>query len=215
MNERRPAMHQPILRLGVLACLSVAVAMALAASAVAPARAAADPRFTPCVLPDGLDPYVPGGTNMQAFFGVSTSIVTSWCPVIKAGARWTVIASAVSAKTYEAIPPGYQPGSARPLDDLRARLVGVRIYVDEETPEAFTVEWANGPNLWVGDYGPYDLASPITLGTVRPLPIGRHTERVAYVMSAMECDGTSADPSLSCIPAGETSFNTVHFTVVP
>jgi hypothetical protein len=208
-------MNHSMLRLGALVVLSVALAVSLAASAVAPARASADPRFTPCVIPAGLDPYVPGGTSMQAFFGVSTSIVTSWCPVIKAGARWTVIAAAFSAKTYEAIPPGYQPGGASPLSDLRARLVGVKIFVDEGTPQQFTVEWANSPQLWVGDWGPFDLASPITLGTVRPLAVGSHTERVAYVMREAACDGTSSDPSLSCIPAGETSFNTVHFTVVP
>ncbi|MFL5912196.1 MAG: hypothetical protein ACJ768_16670 [Gaiellaceae bacterium] len=208
-------MNQHMLRLGRLVGLSVALAMVLAASTVAPARAAADPRFAPCVLPGGLDPFVPGGTVVQQFFGVSTSIVASFCPVIKAGARWTVIAAAFSAKTYEAFPAGYEPGSARPLDDFRARFVGVKIYVDEGTPQAFTVEWANSPKLWAGDWGPYDLASPITLGTVRPLSVGAHSERVAYVMSEMACDGTSAETDLSCIPAGETSFPTVHFTVVP
>jgi hypothetical protein len=208
-------MSHHMFRLGRFAGLSVALAMALAASAVAPARASADPRFTPCVLPDGADPYVPGGTILQEFFGVSTSIVTSFCPVIKAGARWTVIAAAFFAKTYEAIPPGYEPGSATPLGDFRARFVGIRIFVDEGTPQGFTLEWPNSPKLWVGDWGPYDMATPITLGTVRPLPVGAHSERVAYVMSEMACDGTSADPALSCIPAGETSFATVHFTVVP
>ena len=208
-------MNHHMLRLAKLAGLSAALAMALAASAVAPAQASADPRVTPCVLPDGLDPYVPGGITLQAFYGVSTSIVTSFCPTIKAGARWTVVAAAYSAKTYEAIPAGYQPVSATPLGDFRARFVGVRIYVDEGTPHEFTVEWPNSPKLWVGDYGPYDLASPITLGTVQPLSVGAHSERVSYVMSEMACDGISADPALSCIPAGETSFSTVHFTVVP
>jgi hypothetical protein len=208
-------MNHHMLGLGKLAGLSVALAMALAAGAVAPAQASAGPRVTPCVLPDGLDPYVPGGTILQDFYGVSTSIVTSFCPEIKAGAPWTVVAASYFAKTWEAIPAGYEPVSATPLGDFRARFVGVRIVVDEGTPEEFTVEWPNSPKLWVGDYGPYDLASPITLGTVRPLSVGVHSERVSYVMSEMACDGLSADPALSCIPAGETSFRTVHFTVVP
>jgi hypothetical protein len=204
-----------MLRLGRLAGLSVALAMTLAASTVAPAQASADPRVTPCVLPNGLDPYVSGGTILQEFYGVSTSIVTGFCPVIKAGAPSTVVAAAYFAKSWEAIPAGYTPVSATPLGDFRARFVGVRIVVDEGTRQEFTVEWANSPKLWVGDYGPYDLASPITLGTVRPLSVGVHSERVVYVMSGMACDGISADPDLSCIPAGETSFRTVHFTVVP
>ena len=208
-------MSNHMLRLGKLAGLSVALAMGLTAGTVASAQASAAPRVTPCVLPDGLDPYVPGGTVLQDFYGVSTSIVSSFCPTIKAGARWTVVAFAYFAKTWEAIPPGYTPVSATPLGDFRARFVGVRIYVDEGTPQAFTVQWPNSPKLFVGTWGPYDIASSITLGTVRPLSVGLHSERVAYVMSGMACDGTSADPDLSCIPPGEASFNTRYFTVVP
>ena len=208
-------MNHHMLRLARLAGLSVALAMALAAGAVAPAQAGAGPRVTPCVLPDGLDPYVPGGTVLQDFYGVSASIVTGFCPTIKAGARWTVVAAAYFAETWEAIPPGYTPVSATPVGDFRARFVGIKIVVDEGTPHEFTVEWANSPKLWVGDYGPYVLANPITLGTVRPLSVGVHSERVVYVMSGVVCDGLTTDPDLSCIPPGETSFNTRYFTVVP
>jgi hypothetical protein len=208
-------MNHLMLRLAKLVGLSAALAMALAAGAVAPAQAAAKPRVTPCVLPDGADPYVPGGTVLQDFYGVSASILTGFCPTIKAGARWTVVAAAYFAKTWEAFPPGYTPVSATPLGDFRARFVGIKIVVDEGARQEFTVEWPNSPKLWVGDYGPYVLASAITLGTVRPLSVGVHSERVVYVMSGMACDGTSADPDLSCIPAGETSFNTRYFTVVP
>jgi len=204
-----------MLRLGRLAGLSVALAVALAASALAPAQASANQRFTPCILP-GIDPYVPAGTVLQDFYGVSTSIVSSFCPVIKAGARWTVIDAVFFAKTYEAFPAGYEPRHAKPIDDFRDRLVGIKLVVDEGTADEFTVFWPNSQKLWVGDWGPYDLASPITLGTARPLPVGAHSERSIYVMSEMACDGTSDVSDLSCIPAGETSlYPTRHFTVVP
>jgi len=183
---------------------SVVVGGAAAPALATPAKSA---RYTPCIYPDG--------TNIQEKYGVTVSLVLPLCPEIKAGAAWAVGIGWYSAKTWEQMPAGYVPTSATPLDDFRANFVSARWVIDEGTPQQFTVDWANGPRLWIGSDGTYDIANAMTLGTIRPLPVGAHTVRRSLVLSALTCDGMSEDPSVSCLPAGEAVADTLSFRVVP
>lgn len=185
----------------------VAALAALLGMVVAQPAAAQTPRNTPCIQPDGVDSV--------DRFGLSVSAVLPWCREIKSGAQWATGVGWVVAKTWEAMPAGYEPAGTTPLDDFKAKFVSFRVYVDEGTPHAFMVEWPNSPDLWVGTLGSLDLIAPITLGTIRPLSLGSHTARRAYVFSATQCDGTSSDPALSCAPAGEFDVGTITFTVIP
>lgn len=188
------------------AALAAALAAMLATVLAQPA-AAENPRTTPCIQADGVD--------SRDRFGLSVSAVLPWCREIKSGARWATGVGWLVASTWEAMPVGYEPVGTTPLDDFKAKFASFRVYVDEGTPDAFMVEWPNGPDLWVGALGPFDLIAPITLGTIRPLSVGDHTARRAFVFSAMSCDGFSSDPDLSCVPAGEFDAGTIGFTVVP
>lgn len=192
-------------------------AVVLAGSAVPAAAApasAAGPRVTPCV-----NPYA--GFVIQDAVGISAAVVSPGCDEIKSGARWTVPVTWYAAQSWQGVPPGYEPVSATPLDDFKAHFVGLKLVIDGGTRSEFTVEWPNGPRLWTGVYREtgsptvWDAASPITLGTVRPLSVGRHTVGESLLLSATTCDGTSGNPDFSCAPAGELFAGTVEFRVVP
>jgi len=185
----------------------VAAVAALLGIVVAQPAAAESPRNTPCIQGDGVDSRVR--------FGLSVSAVLPWCTKVKSGAKWATGVGWLVAKTWEAMPVGYEPAGTTPLDDFKAKFESFRVYVDEGTPHEFMVEWPNGPKLWVGTFGPFDLIAPITLGTIRPLSVGSHTARRAFVFNATTCDGISSDPEVSCVPAGEFDAGTIAFTVAP
>lgn len=116
------------------------------------------------------------------------------------------------------MPDGYVPAGATPLEDFVAKFVAIRYVVDEGTPHEFTVEFANGPLLWTGDHAinqDIALATPMTLGAIRPLSVGPHTVRTFWIMSDMQCDGWSAVVAESCFPAaGPYDGGTDSFEVV-
>lgn len=148
----------------------------------------------------------------------------SQCLKIKSGARWSVPIGFYVAKTWEQIPPNYNP-LPTPLEELLADTTKVRLVVDEGTTHEFTVEWTNIQDSYVGDWNTFYAGTPDdqptwllvnmgTIGAIRPLPVGVHTVKPVWVVSHLSCDGTSADPN-SCAPIGDYEFDTITFTVVP
>lgn len=193
-----------------LASLIAATTLALAGAAGVQAAPADSQRTEHCVAPNGVD--------MNAYLDLSAAIVAPFCPEIKAGAWWVRARFYASAKTWEQMPEGYVPAGATPRDDFVAKFLAIRYVVDEGMPDEFTVEFANGPLLWTGDHATdpdIALATPMTLGAMRPLSVGTHTVREFWIMSDMQCDGWSAVIEESCFPgAGPFDLGTFSFEVV-
>ena len=195
------------LRARWITAVALGAMVALSASTTA---SASSPRTEHCVAPNGVD--------MNAYLDLSAAIVAPFCPEIKAGAWWVRARFYASATTWEQMPEGYVPAGSTPREDFVAKFLAVRYVVDEGTPDEFTVEFANGPRLWTGDHATdpdIALATPMTLGAIRPLSVGPHTVRDVWIMSDMQCDGWSAVVEESCIPgAGPYDLGTISFEVV-
>lgn len=193
-----------------LASLIAAATLVLAGVAGVEAAAADSTRTEHCVAPNGVD--------MNAYLDLSAAVVAPFCPQIKAGDWWVRAHFYTAAKTWEQMPDGYVPAGATPLEDFVAKFVAIRYVVDEGTPHEFTVEFANGPLLWTGDHATNPdiaLATPMTLGAIRPLSAGPHTVRTFWIMSDIQCDGWSAVVEESCFPgAGPFDSGTISFEVV-
>jgi hypothetical protein len=193
-------------RLRSLGVATVVGALLVVAGTAAPAAAATNPRVKPCISSDGM--------NFQETLGISWALVQPGCREIQSGATWGTAYGWYAAKTWEQVPVGYVPSGSTPIADFEAHLISARLVIDQGTRQEFTVEWRNGPALWVGEDGGYAVASVGTLGTIRPLSVGAHTVRRLMALSAMTCDGLSSDPDLSCSPAGEIDLGTLTFKVV-
>ena len=199
-------------RAGVAAaCLVVIAALFMAPSA------SASPRVKPCIWPDT-------STNLQQYFDVSVSLVVPGaCSTVKTGSPWATPSVFYLARTWEQVPPGYQPVGATPLAELEADVTEVRFIVDEGTPQQFTVTRTGSQiHFQVEDWQEVYPDDPdwllVDIGThvaMRPLPPGTHTVRGQFVVSRQACDGTSSDPDLSCLPPGVFDYpGTRTFTVV-
>jgi hypothetical protein len=152
--------------------------------------------------------------SLRQTLGVSWALVQPESRDIDSGATWGTSYAWYAAKTWKQVPVGYVPSGSTPIADFEAHLVSARLVIDAGTRKEFTVEWANGPDLWVGEDGDYAVASVATLGTIHPLSVGTHTVKRLMVLSALTCDGISSDPNLSCAPAGEIDFGSLSFKVV-
>jgi hypothetical protein len=198
-----------LLRTAVAGCAVVGTVVV----ATQPASAESS-RVPHCIAPAGRD--VPAGTDLNVLFGETAVIASNYygCSTVPAGSTWTVITGFYFAKSWQQVPSGYVPSGATPLQDFVSKFVGMRITVDQGTPNEFSTLFRSGPNLWtgnlsgydpyIGDYGQYDWAQPMTIMAMRPLSAGRHTVTKSVIMSAQQCDGNDSDPALSCLPAGET-----------
>ena len=202
-----------------------AMAVLVGTFAVANQSATAEsPRMQHCVAPDGVD--VPAGTDLNALFGESATIVSHFygCDTARTGSPWTAILGFYFAKSWLQIPPGYVPAAATPREDFLTKLVAFRFVVDQGTPQEFSAVFPMGPKIWIGDingfdpsigdYSQYDWVQGMTLVTMRPLSAGLHTVQKFVILSDVQCDGNFSDYNLSCLPAGETQIGGGQFSWV-
>jgi hypothetical protein len=186
----------------VVAALTVALS-------VGASTAFAAERTEHCVAPNGID--------INANLDISAAVVAPFCPEIKAGDRWVPAQFWTHAKTWEQMPDGFIPANATPLEDFVEKFVAIRYVVDQGTSHEFAVEFANGPSLWTDEHPlnpDIDLASAMTLGTIRPLSVGPHTVTSFWTFSDVHCDGFSSVFEESCVPAGVFDGGTASFVVV-
>lgn len=153
-----------------------------------------------CVHPSGLD--------LNSLYGISEQIVTRFCPEVLAGEQWTAPGAPWQMNTsFESVPNGFVPAGATPLDDFRAKFVGVKYVIDPGTPQEQTAEFQTGPGLFTGTLDGFPIVSGGTLSIHRPLNIGDHVIQVFWVMNAEHCDGFGAGEE-NLLPAGEVPYVT-------
>jgi hypothetical protein len=194
------------LRGAVVAVTALAAACVLVTSAGG-AAAADRKEGNHCISPEGVD--------LNEFFGVSAQIVSSFCNEIGSGQQWTMSLSWSTNHTFAAVPEGFVPAGATPLEDFLAKFSGVKYVIDPGTEQSKTTVFQNTGNLFIGTFNGFPRVSPVTLGTLKPLPVGEHTVEVYWELSAMHCDGLGTVIEENCIPAGESKRNTVAFEVRP
>ena len=192
------------LRRGVIVTLGVLVAcLGLGASG-----SSAAPRLvTPCITPTGLD--------LNEFYGVSEAIITPFCTEVESGRRWTVSNRWFMAPTFEAVPDGFEPAGATPIEDFVAKFIGVKYVVDPGTSRERTYVRGNVDDLIILDDGVEVIAITVALGGLNPSSVGDHIVDSYLLFSALHCDGLAAVVEENCLPAGETFFSSMQFTVTP
>jgi hypothetical protein len=147
------------------------------------------------------------GVDLNEFFDISAQIVTSFCREVGSGEQWTVGGPWFMAPTFESTPPGFESAGDTPLEDFVAKFSGIKYVIDPGSKHQETVVFPNDESLFVdADFNGFAFVSPVTLGLLKPEPVGEHVVGVYWIFSAMHCDGIDDDPIANCLPAGETLF---------
>jgi hypothetical protein len=160
-----------------------------------------------CIAPDGAD--------LNVIYGVSAQIVTGFCSQVELGERWVAPGAPWSMNdTFKLVPRDFVPAGATPLDDFRAKFQGVKFVIDPGTAQEKTVVFSNTDDLFIGSGSQFpgtpenwDVVSPVTMGTLSPLPAGPHVVDVYWLFSAMHCDGLGKKITSNCLTAGEYPYN--------
>lgn len=164
--------------------------------------------------------------DLNEIYGISHQIVTRFCTEVGSGEKWiTPGAPWIMNDSFEFVPDEFEPaaGATTPLEDFIAKFVQVKFVIDPGAKHEKTVVFPNngefftGPgNLFPDIPENWDVVSPITLGTLKPLPVGEHAVRVFWTLSAMHCDGIGDSIDDNCLPEGEFVYTFVPaFEVVP
>jgi hypothetical protein len=147
------------------------------------------------------------GVDLNTYFGIADQIVTSFCPKVGAGERWTAGGPWFMAQSFGPVPGEFIPAGATPVDDFRAKFTALKLVIDPGTRQEKIVVFPTSDKLFVDtNFNGGVFVSPTTLGTVQPLSVGDHVVDVYWVFSAMHCDGLAANVSENCLPAGETKY---------
>lgn len=153
------------------------------------------------------------GVDLNQLYGVRDKIQTAGCAEQTAGDHWVLpVEWVVHDGSGSVYPEGYQPLSARPIEDFVLKLVAVKVVVDVGTSTEQVHYFAAGEvlrtdidseQLYPGGFdAPYPVAS--MLPRLFPVSVGQHT--VYLLMSAQHCDGFGTVVSYSCLPAGEVPY---------
>jgi hypothetical protein len=155
------------------------------------------------------------GTDLNEYYGVSATIVATFCPSLRTGEEWTTTSRWFVAPSYGKVPRGFVPApGATPADDFLAKFVSVRYVIDPGTAQEQTYVFPNSNKLFIDLVDSTTLFNPITLGTLHPLSAGQHVIDRYWRMSALHCDGIGKILEENCLPAGDTFFGGVTFDVV-
>ena len=156
----------------------------------------------------------PSGGDLNEFFDTDYRIITDFCPVALVGERWTPPAIWATNTTHEAIPEGYTPSRATPMEDFIAKFVGARYVIDGGTKHERTYSFRASQVLQTGLTVPgTDFPMSAVMAVLHPLSPGAHTVDVFWTLSADHWDGFGVDPSANLFPAGEIHCSRTEFTV--
>ncbi|RDH75203.1 hypothetical protein DVS77_27905 [Mycolicibacterium moriokaense] len=189
---------------------SLIVAAGLSSALIlSPPAAAKWPAAEPCVSSDGL--------TLRQQYGYSAAVITSDCTQVQAGERWAVSVPWIMDSRFEQKPPGFVTDYASPLDDFRGRLQSIDVVVDAGSAYQSNRSYPGDNKIWVGELPTapgLPAVDSVGLGSLDPLPVGRHAVEVYWNLRAPVCDGFTADQATSCLPAGKTLVKRIGFTVV-
>jgi hypothetical protein len=193
------------LRRGVV----VAFGLLVAAGAVGAGGASAAPKpVEHCITPTAVD--------LNDRWGVLAAIVAPFCTEVPSGRSWVVSNAWFMNVAFDAVPSGFVPAGATPVEDFTAKFTGVKYVVDPGTNLQKIYQFPSDESLGVIlDAGGFDVVNPITLGTLKPLSIGDHVVDTYFIFSGMHCDGLGDVVADNCLGPGEVLLSTVAFTVVP
>jgi hypothetical protein len=150
------------------------------------------------------------GIDLNRYFGIAEQIVTSFCPTVGAGGRWSTGGPWFMAPTFGPVPGGFVPAGATPAEDFRAKFTALKLVIDPGTHQEKIIVFPTNDRLFVDTDEPrfngLVFVTPTTLGTVQPLSVGEHIVDVFWVFRAMHCDGLAANVEQNCFPVGETKY---------
>jgi hypothetical protein len=156
------------------------------------------------------------GVDLNVLFGITKQIVTPFCNQVDSGEQWTAAGSAwLVATSFEAVPDGFVPAGATPLEDFRAKFVGIKYVIDPGTRQEKVLFYQNNDSLWTGTIVGLPAVWPGTLSKLPPLSIGEHFMVVYWVFDAMHCDGLDNVVELNCLGPGEVLWISLSFEVTP
>ena len=191
-------------------CRSIVVTVGVLGVCLGPgaSRSSAGPKPVPhCITPTGVD--------LNERYGVSEAIIAPFCTTLDSGRHWTVTNAWFMSPTFVAVPNGFVPAGLTPLEDFIAKFIGVKYVVDPGTSKEKTYVFGNDDDLGVFDDGVTVAVNSVSLGTLKPLSVGDHVVDSYLLFSAMHCDGFDIVVEENCLPAGETLYSSVRFTVTP
>jgi hypothetical protein len=191
---------------GALVTLGVIVALWSLGTSETPAGPKAVP---PCITPTAV--------SVNERWGIADAVVAPFCTQVNSGRRWVPSNAWFMNTAFDAVPPSFVAQGATPVQDFVAKFVGVKYVVDAGTNKEKTYVFPNDESLGILlNVEGFDVVNSITLGSLKPLSVGDHTIDSYFIFSAMHCDGLPpGDPDQNCLPAGETLFSSVEFTVTP
>jgi len=191
-------------------CRSIVVTVGVLSVCLGPgaSRSSAGPKPVPhCITPTAVD--------LNERYGVSEAIIAPFCTTLDSGRHWTVTNAWFMSPTFVAVPNGFVPAGLTPLEDFIAKFIGVKYVVDPGTSKEKTYVFGNDDDLAIFNDEETAIANAVSLGTLKPLSVGDHVVDSYLLFSAMHCDGIANVVEENCLPAGETWYSSVQFTVTP
>ena len=161
-----------------------------------------------CITPTGID--------LNALYDITKQIVTPFCNQVDSGEHWTAAGAGWFMNTsFEAVPEGFVPAGATPLEDFLAKFVAIKYVIDPGTRQEQTYVYPTSDKLWIGTTAGFPAVWPGTLSNLQPLSVGEHFVVVYWVFNAMHCDGFTAVVEENCLGPGEVAYVALSFEVTP
>ena len=160
-----------------------------------------------CITPTGID--------LNALYDITKQIITPFCNQVDSGEHWTAAGAGWFMNTsFEAVPEGFVPAGATPLEDFLAKFVAIKYVIDPGTRQEQTYVYPTSDKLWIDTIAGFPAVWPGTLSNLQPLSVGEHFVVVYWVFNAMHCDGFGTVVEENCLGPGEVAYVALGFEVI-